>query len=180
MSNHDLKLLNADAPDLDRIDSQLLQELQLDAKASLAALGEVVGLSAPAVMERIKKLEQSGVILGYHAHVDGRKVGLDLSAFIGVRVQDQIRMGDIQAWGREHPEVLECHHVTGAYTLLLKVKARNTRALEALVIALRSMEGVGGTDTMVVFSTGFERTPVSIEVPPEPAPKRRRNKKNVS
>ncbi len=180
MSEHDLRLLATQAPDLDRIDSQLLRELQVDAKASLAALGEIVGLSAPAVMERIKKLEQSGVILGYHAHVDGPKVGLDLAAFVGVAVHDSGRMADIEAWGRDHPEVLECHHVTGAYTLLLKVKARNTRALEALVIALRSMEGVGSTDTMVVFSTGFERTPVSIEVPPEPAPKRRRTKKNAS
>lgn len=152
----------------------------MDAKASLASLGEIVGLSPPSVMERIKKLEQSGVIRGYHAHVDGPKVGLDITAFVGVAVQDQGRMTDIQSWGREHPEVLECHHVTGAYSLLLKVKTRNTRALEALVIALRSMEGVGSTDTMVVFSTGFERTPVPIEVPPEPASKRRRKKKKVS
>lgn len=180
MSKPNLILLDTGVPALDRIDAQLLRELQTDAKVSLAALGEVVGLSPPSVMERIKKLEQSGVIRGYHAHVDGQKVGLDITAFVGVAVHDQGRMTDIETWGREHPEVLECHHVTGAYTLLLKVKARNTRALEALVIALRSMEGVGSTDTMVVFSTGFERTPVSIEVPPEPASKRRRKKKNVS
>ena len=178
MPKSSLKILDSGVVALDRVDSQLLRALQLDAKASLTALGEIVGLSAPSVMERIKKLEQAGVILGYHAHVDGRRVGLDLAAFIGVAVQDSARMADIERWGRDRAEVLECHHVTGAYTLLLKVKARNTRALEGLVNALRSMDSVRATDTMVVFSTGFERTPVPIDVPAEQASKPRRNKKN--
>ena len=180
MPKRSLIILDNDAIVLDRIDSQLLQALQLDAKASLAALGDIVGLSAPSVMERVKKLEQAGVILGYHAHVDGRRVGLDLAAFIGVAVQDSARMADIERWGRDRAEVLECHHVTGAYTLLLKVKARNTRALEELVNALRAMDSVRATDTMVVFSTAFERTPVPIEGPAERASKPRRTKKNPS
>jgi Lrp/AsnC family leucine-responsive transcriptional regulator len=180
MNEDNLTILGSEPLELDRVDTQLLQAIQLDAKASLAALGEIVGLSAPAVMERIKKLEQAGAILGYHAHVDGRRVGLDIAAFIGVAVQDPGGMADIERWGRDRPEVLECHHVTGAYTLLLKVKARNTRALELLVNALRSMNSVRATDTMVVFSTGFERTPVPIDVPAEEASKRRRNKKNAS
>lgn len=184
MNKNNLKLFE-DEPgeplELDRVDSQLLEALQVDAKASLATLGKRVGLSPPAVMERVKKLEQAGVILGYHAHVDGRKVGLDVTAFVGVAVQNSQRMADIERWGRTHPEVLECHHVTGAYTLLLKVKARNTHALGELMLELRAMEGVGATDTMVVFATGFERTPVSIKVPPEGGGKRARNpKKNVS
>ena len=65
---------------LDAIDARLLQELQADAKISLKAVGERVGLSAPAVMERLRKMEQAGVILGYHAQVDARKVGLDVAA----------------------------------------------------------------------------------------------------
>lgn len=177
MHTADRKDLGDELIVLDRVDSLLLEAIQLDAKASLAALGEIVELSPPAVMERIKKLEQAGVIRGYHAHVDGRRVGLDIAAFIGVAVQSPLRMAEIMDWGRTRPEVLECHHVTGAHTLLLKVKTRNTRALEALVNALRSMDGVGATDTMVVFSTGFERTPLPIKVL-ESTGKRRRTKKN--
>lgn len=165
---------------LDRVDGLLLRAIQLDAKASLATLGEVVELSPPAVMERLKKLEETGVIRGYHAHVDGRRVGLDIAAFIGVAAQNPERMAEIQEWGRARPEVLECHHVTGAYTLLLKVKTRNTGALEELVNALRSMDGVGATDTMVVFSTAFERTPIPIDVPPEVPAKRPRVRKNLT
>lgn len=178
MSPSRRKDLGDDTVALDRIDSLLLEAIQLDAKASLAALGEVVELSPPAVMERLKKLEQAGIIRGYHAHVDGRRVGLDIAAFIGVAVQSPDRMAEIQEWGGTRPDVLECHHVTGAYTLLLKVKTRNTGALEELVNALRSMDGVRATDTMIVFSTAFERTPIPIEVPPEAPAKRRRTKKN--
>jgi Lrp/AsnC family transcriptional regulator, leucine-responsive regulatory protein len=79
--------------ELDDIDRQLLSCLQEDAKVSLNRLGERVGLSAPSVMERIRKLEQAGIITGYHATLDARAVGLDVAAFIGVRVQSPVRNG---------------------------------------------------------------------------------------
>ena len=72
---------------LDEIDRQLLDELQADAKISLKRVGERVGLSAPAVMERVRKLEQAGVLTGYHAQVDARRVGFDIAAFIGVAIR---------------------------------------------------------------------------------------------
>ena len=109
------------------------------------------------------KLERAGVITGYHAVVDGRRLGLDLTAFIGVSI-NYPKM--IESFEREvdlMPAVLECHHVTGAHSLLLKVKTWNTRSLESLISRIRSIEGVLRTDTMVVFSTHTERTVVPVE-----------------
>ena len=73
---------------LDGIDRQLLDELQTDCKRSLKEIGAAVGLSAPSVMERVRKLENAEVIRGYHALLDARKLGLDISAFIGVSISD--------------------------------------------------------------------------------------------
>ena len=73
---------------LDGIDRQLLDELQSDCKRSLKEIGAAVGLSAPSVMERVRKLENAGIIKGYHAVLDARKLGLDISAFIGVSISD--------------------------------------------------------------------------------------------
>jgi Lrp/AsnC family leucine-responsive transcriptional regulator len=148
---------------LDDIDRQLLIGLQEDAKVSLGRLGERVGLSAPSVMERVRKLEQAGLIKGYHAVLDARAVGLDVASFIGVRVQSPTAIEAFEAWVEGLPEILECHHVTGSYTLLLKVKTRNTSALEQLIRRLRSFEGVASTDTMVVLSTRLERVMLPLE-----------------
>lgn len=169
--------------DLDSIDLALLRELQADAKMSLNRLGERVGLSAPSVMERVRKLEQAGVITGYHAQVDARRVGLDIAAFIGVSINAPPAIREFEGWVQGEPEVLECHHVTGAHTLLLKVKAHNTEALEQLISRIRSISGVERTETMVVLSTHTERTAVSLgsgEEAPEQdqSPKRRRHRRS--
>lgn len=159
---------------LDAIDTQLLNELQQDAKLSLKKIGEKVGLSAPAVMERVRKMEQAGVILGYHAQIDARKVGVDIAAFIGVTIGNPKLVRDFEKWADIEPRILECHHVTGGHTLLLKVKVRNTRGLETLISRIRSLEGVSDTETMVVLSTYAERIPVRLAVPESSKKKRRR------
>ncbi len=160
--------------DLDTIDTRLLNELQRDAKISLKRVGEKVGLSAPAVMERVRKMEQAGVIRGYHAHVDARSVGIDVAAFIGVSIALPEHLRTFEAWIDENPSVLEAHHVTGGHTLLIKVKVRNTAALEHLISSIRSFEGVGGTETMVVLSSRIERIPLELEEPGDAKKKRKR------
>lgn len=160
-------------PVLDDIDRQILAVLQDDCKTPLARIGEIVGLSAPSVVERVRKLEQSGVIRGYHAVLDGRRLGLDVWAFIGVSINYPKMITSFEREALAMPEVLEMHHVTGAHSLLLKVKTRNTAALEALISRLRSIDGVLRTDTMVVFSTRAERTQVPLgptRGAPAPAP----------
>ena len=162
--------------DLDGIDRQLLDELQSDSKRSLKDIGAAVGLSAPSVMERVRKLENAGVIKGYHALLDARKVGLDISAFIGVSISNPPQLAAFETWVEAIPQILECHHVTGGHTLLLKVKTRNTADLEKLISRIRSMEGVASTETMVVLSTHTERVEVALP-PSDSAPDTRRRKR---
>ena len=161
---------------LDGIDRQLLAALQNDSKRSLKEIGAEVGLSAPSVMERVRKLESAGIIKGYHALLDARKVGLDISAFIGVSISSPAHLSVFEEWVESIPQVLECHHVTGGHTLLLKVKTRNTKDLEQLISRIRSMEGVASTETMVVLSTHTERVEVALP-PSEPVPESRRRKR---
>ena len=161
---------------IDGIDRQLLEALQTDSKRSLKEIGAAVGLSAPSVMERVRKLENAGIIKGYHAVLDARKVGLDISAFIGVSISNPPHLAAFEEWVESIPQVLECHHVTGGHTLLLKVKTRNTADLEKLISRIRSMEGVASTETMVVLSTHTERVEVALP-PSDPAPEARRRKR---
>lgn len=146
-----------DTQGLDEIDRRILEMLQADCKAGLARVGEQVGLSAPSVQERIRKLESEGFIQGYHARLSARRLGLDVAGFISVWIEDPRVIKDFAARLSDFESVLECHHVTGDPSLLLKVKTRNTRSLERLISALRSLPGVGRTETNVVLSTLVER-----------------------
>jgi Lrp/AsnC family leucine-responsive transcriptional regulator len=168
-----------ESPHPDDIDLRILGLLQEDCRTSLVRLGEQVGLSAPAVLERIKKLEAAGVITGYRAVLDGRQLGLDITAFIGVIISHPNLIGDFERRMAALADVLECHHVTGSYTLLLKVKTANTSSLERLISQIRSIDGVGRTETMVVLSTHTERVQVPLrtgeEQPPATGRRSRRN-----
>ena len=110
---------------LDAIDLRILDLLQENCKQPLAAIGEKVGLTASSVMERIHKLEQAGVITGYAAQVDARRLGKDVSAFIGVSINHPQAISAFEREIGPIADVLECHHVTGDHTLLLKVKTEN-------------------------------------------------------
>ncbi len=164
---------------LDDTDLRILGLLQDDCRTSLARIGEAVGLSAPAVLERIKKLETAGVIRGYHAAIDARRLGIDITAFIGVIVTHPRSIGEVEGQIVALPDVLECHHVTGEYSLLLKVKTANTSSLERLIRQVRSLDGIARTETMVVLSTHTERVQIPLQHPDTPAPaaggRRRRN-----
>jgi Lrp/AsnC family leucine-responsive transcriptional regulator len=142
--------------ELDVVDRHILSVLQEDCKLPLAKIGERVGLSAPSVAERIKKLEESGIIRGYTAILDSRKLGKDITAFIGVFIDHPKLINKFERDIDRLEDVQECHHVTGQHTLLLKVKVDNTSALEELIRKLRSIEGVSRTETSVVLSTYTE------------------------
>ena len=169
---------HADA-ELDDIDRHILALLQEDCRTSLARIGEQVGLSAPAVLEPIKKLEAAAIITGYCAMLDGRRLGLDITAFIGVLINHPAMIGSFEHRLAELDGVLECHHVTGEYTLLLKVKTANTSSLERLISQIRSIEGVGRTETLIVLSTHTERVQLALRPrPSEPAGSGRRARRN--
>jgi Lrp/AsnC family transcriptional regulator, leucine-responsive regulatory protein len=107
-------------------------------------------------LERIKKLEVNGVIKGYQALLDGKKVGKDITAFIGVSIGNQRDIDKFATRMLRNPDVLECHHITGDESFILKVKSANTTSLEKLLGEIRSVEGVTRTVTRVVLSTAKE------------------------
>lgn len=161
-------------PTLDGIDRSLLEALQEDCKQPLAKLGERVGLSAPSVLERVRKLEQAGLITGYHAQLDPRVAGLDVGAFIGVGIDHPRSIAGFEEAVLGIPEVLECHHVTGRHTLMIKVRTQSTASLHKLISAIRELPGVARTETMVVLETQLERQSIPLPVPEESEPPRRR------
>jgi Lrp/AsnC family leucine-responsive transcriptional regulator len=153
---------------LDETDRHILEVLQADCKVALAKVGEQVGLSAPSVVERVRKLEHEGFIEGYHARLNPRRLGLDVTAFISVWTSHPRVIQDFERQLTSPPgarrdkdfkdfeDILECHHVTGEPTLLLKVKTRNTQSLQRLISSLRSLSGVERTETNIVLSTLVE------------------------
>lgn len=151
-----------DAIEPDAIDLQILSVLQEHGRISLTKLAEQVGLSAPSVIERVKKLEDGGIITGYHASVDARRLGKDVAAFIGVSIGHPRTLGMFERTIALLDDVLECHHITGEHTVLLKVKTHNTASLEQLIRTIRLIDGVTRTETMVVLSTHTERTQISV------------------
>ena len=128
--------------EFDATDRAILEMLQDNCKQPMAAIGQNVGLSAPSVLERIHKLEETGVITGYAAQVDARRLGKDVTAFIGVATDVPRAIGTLERGIAGINDVLECHHVTGAHTFMLKVKVEDTQSLESLIDRLRSFEGV--------------------------------------
>ncbi|MFN7699606.1 MAG: Lrp/AsnC family transcriptional regulator [Deltaproteobacteria bacterium] len=160
---------------LDASDRALLDAIQNDCKQSLAELGQQVGLSAPSVLERMRKLEEAGLVRGYHAHLDGRRLGLDIGAFIGVGIDHPKRIAAFEKELAQIGDVLECHHVTGRHTLMLKVRTENTESLHRLIQQLRELPGVARTETMIVLATQMERTTLPIPASDDRPAKRRRS-----
>src|SRR5215471_4853122 len=148
---------------LDAIDRKLLALVQDDAKLSQAELAKSVGLTAPSVNERIRKLERGGVIRGYVALLNERKLGHDITAFVEVFIEHpKFEAGFIEAVSTLD-EVLECHHITGEFSLLLKVKVADMAAFRKLLIEkLNTVRGVRQTRTLIVLATAKEQHRIAI------------------
>ncbi len=117
---------------LDDTGLRLLEELQHDARVSLAELGRRVGLSSPAVAERIKRLEGAGVIRGYHADIDPRALGYTLGVVIRIRPAPR-QIADVAALARDSAEVVECHRVTGDDCYVVTAFVRDVEHLEQVI-----------------------------------------------
>lgn len=160
---------------LDEADRQLVELLQADGRATQSALAKEVGLSQPAVAERIRKLETRGIITGYVARVDARRLGKDITAFIGVGIEHPRYFEDFAKRIRVMPDVLECHRVAGEDSYLLKVKTANTATLDALLVeGLRTIPGVTRTNTTIVLRAIQESTHVHVTPTQEASHDRRR------
>ena len=145
---------------LDERDLAILGALQEDARATYADVGAKVGLSASTVHERVRKLEQQGVIRGYRAVLDAEAVGLLVTALIAVTPLDPQQPDDLPARVHEFPEVEDCYSVAGEFNYVLKVRTRTTGDLEDLIRRLREKGGVS-TNTTIALSTPFEDRPLA-------------------
>ncbi|QSQ21204.1 Lrp/AsnC family transcriptional regulator [Pyxidicoccus parkwayensis] len=151
---------------LDELDIRIIDLLQRDGRATQLELSRSVGLSQPAVAERIRKLEERGVITGYSARVDAAKLGKDITAFIGVSIEHPKYFENFAKKVLALPDVLECHRVAGQDSYILKVKTANTKTLDSLLVeTLRTIAGVTRTQTTIVLSSIKEDT--HVRVPPE-------------
>lgn len=154
-----------EAASVDDMDRKILGELTRDATQSYAAIGAEVGLSSPAVHERVKRMRASGVIQATTAQIDGAAVGKPLLAYIHV---------DTEGWGvtkglmalQDLPELEEIHSCAGDTNLILKVRVASPRALEGLLARIYDVDCVRATRTYTALSTHLERT-VQAEVTPD-------------
>ncbi|MFY8093129.1 MAG: Lrp/AsnC family transcriptional regulator [Niveispirillum sp.] len=134
---------------LDDIGLHLLRELQRDARLSFADLARQVGLTAPAVAERVRRMEATGLIQGYRAEVNRAALGLRMTAFVRVRTHPG-RDAALERFAAEQREVLECHEVAGEESYLLKVGATDVQHLNRLLALLSAF---GATQSTMVLTT---------------------------
>ena len=152
--------------DFDETDLMLIELLQKDARTPQAQLAAQGGLAASSVNERIRKLGERGLIVGYHAEISAEAMGYDLLAFLYI------------AWSRPETEkaflkkvlsqpcVMEAHHVTGTWNYMLKVRVKNTRMLEGLLAkVIKAVPGVERTETIIVLSSVKETAQIPTREP---------------
>lgn len=145
------------ASPLDRIDRKILTELQANARLSFAELGRRVGLSTPATIDRVHRLEEAGIIEGYHARVNPARVGLPVHAMVKISIAgDRLALFAVSV--RKIPEVLACHRVTGSESYILQVVATDVTHLERIID--RFMPYVA-TNTSIILASPVAWTPVT-------------------
>jgi Lrp/AsnC family leucine-responsive transcriptional regulator len=150
----------------DVLDRQILRLLRQDGRMSVASIAKEIGLSGPSVHERIRKLEQRGIIAGYTAVLEPRLLNRPHVAFVMVTLSEgnEFAIDDpIVARICEEPDVLEFHRIAGEDCYLIKVRSATNKELEELLRRIRKIRGVARTRTTIVLSTELERP--SIEVP---------------
>ena len=150
---------------MDVIDLKILDLLQDDGRTSHSEIAKTVGLSAPSVGERVKKLENRGIIKRYVALLDPDRVKHPIMSFIAISLDKPIHAKAFLQRIKELDNVLECYHVTGEMDYLLKVRTRTTTALESLISNdLRSLDGVVSTRTSVSLSAPKEETRLTLNL----------------
>ena len=149
---------------MDTIDTKILNMLNQNARISASEISKAVGLSVPAVAERIRKLEKTGLIRKYTLLLNRKKAGLTILAFVLARTGGAENAKLFRQTIIQHDCVLECHHVTGTYDYLLKISAADVDALEAFIThTLKAIKGVLDTNTIISLGTLKEETNGDIE-----------------
>ncbi len=141
---------------LDPIDRKILQKLQQDGNITNAQLAKDIGLSPAPTLERVKKLEQNGIIQSYHAELNKEKIGIGVSIFVLVTLSSH-KMNQINSFVEKIkliPEVIECHHITGQGDFLLKILTKDIPSYQTLILnTLSQIEEIGNMRSMVNLNT---------------------------
>jgi DNA-binding Lrp family transcriptional regulator len=160
-----------DLPDLDAVDRQILAELQADGRMTNVELARRVGLSAPPCLRRVRRLEEQGVIRGYHADLDPQVLGWQITFFalVGLETQKEAVLSSFERMVTSWPEVRECHMIRGGGDFLLRLVARDTQHENALTSRLTEAPHVLRVQTMPTIRTARDLSGVPVERETEPA-----------
>ena len=141
----------AERPVIDDIDRTIIRSLVIDGRLSVRRLAEIVSLSTSATSERLRRLEESGAILGYTAQVAPEVVDRPVDAVVGVRARSGADRESLEAWLAEQESIVEAVHLTGPHDYLLRLRCRTTMELDGVLMAMKSDAGVADTETRIVL-----------------------------
>ena len=142
---------------IDKIDNKILEILFNNGRASASLIASSIGLSVPATADRIKKLQDSSVVLGFAPILDSKKIGLDITAFITVYSESSKNFEKVVLNAQKNPHVMKCYTTTGDGSHLLLVKVENTKSLEKLLRTVQEWPGVTRTQTQIVLSSYIQK-----------------------
>ena len=138
---------------IDEIGMKIIQELLMNARSTYSEIGKRVGLSSPAVAERIYKMEASGIINGYHANINPNIFGHNIMAFITLTTHTE-KYQKIYSFAENHKEIIECHHVSGNASFIMKVVSGSISHLESMV---EKLSRFGETKSSIVLSSPIQK-----------------------
>jgi Lrp/AsnC family leucine-responsive transcriptional regulator len=148
---------------MDEIDKKIVEIIQVEGQMSYAKLGEEVGLSVSAINERLKKLQNKKIIRGWGARINAKAVGLEVLAFIFVQHDRPVHEVNFRNEMLKIDEVEECHHVTGDWSYLMKIRVKSISDLEGVLnYKIRATKGIVRTQTVVALSSPKDWSPLKI------------------
>ena len=156
------EFIENDVVKLDQVDRAILSYLQIDGRSSASYISEKIGMSVPAVTDRIKKLNDLGVIKGFTTLLDYRKVGLDVSAFITLISESSSHYSDVVRQANNTPEIIQCFTTTGNGSHILLAITKNTHSLEKLLRTIQGWPGVTRTETQMILSSYKNINPIEL------------------
>ncbi len=145
---------------MDKIDYKILDIMQSNGRISMKDLGLKVGLTAPAVSERVKKMEETGIITGYSATLNYEKLGKNISAFINLNMPPE-KYNNFLTFASDESSIIECHHITGGDSLTVKVLVANITALEVIIDKIKQF---AKTNTSIILSSPILKKKIDIDI----------------
>ena len=147
-------------PMLDNYDVEILKQLEEDGKKPFSQIADELNISNTMVHQRVTRLKKEGVLSHHSILIDERKLGYEWGAFTGIILHDNGNTDEVIASLRDIPEVTECYHISGSYTLFVRIVARNSEHMRKILYKkIEDIDGVQKTESMVDFGCAFKRNP---------------------